>query len=48
MPRPASDGISSPRLEAKTVATAAVANVPSIHSSAPDKNPAYGPNAVPT
>ena len=35
-------------LAASTVATAAPAKDPSIHSKIPDTNPAYGPNAVPT
>ena len=46
--RPASAGTSRPRLDANTVATAAVANVPSIQSSTPEMKPTYGPNAVPT
>ena len=45
--RPASAGTSSPRLAAKTVDTAAVANVPNIHRSTPDRKPANGPKAVP-
>jgi hypothetical protein len=40
-------GTSTPTLDENTVATAAVANVPSIHSSTPERNPAYDPNAVP-
>ena len=43
-----SAGTSWPMLDANTVDTAAVANVPSIHSSTPERNPAYGPNAAPT
>ena len=35
-------------LDANTVETAAVANVPSIHSNTPERNPAYGPKAAPT
>ena len=39
IPRPASAGTSSPTLEASTVDTAAVANVPSIHSRTPERKP---------
>ena len=45
---PEKPGTSCARLLANTVETAAVANVPSIHSSTPERNPANGPNAVPT
>ena len=48
MAGPDSAGTSWPMLAANTVDTAAVANVPSIHSSTPERKPAYGPNAVPT
>ena len=41
-------GTSCPTLAANTVATAAVANTPSIHSSTPERNAAYGPSAAPT
>ena len=46
--RPARAGTSRPTLDASTVDTAAVANVPSIHNSTPEMKPAYPPNAVPT
>ncbi len=44
----ASAGTSCPTLAANTVATAAVANRPSIHSRTPERNAAYGPSAAPT
>ena len=44
----ASAGTSCPTLAANTVATAAVANRPSIHSMTPERNAAYGPSAAPT
>ena len=41
-------GTSCPTLAANTVATAAVANRPIIHSMTPERNAAYGPRAAPT
>ena len=38
--RPASEGTSNPALDAKTVETAAPANVPSIHNIRPEMKPA--------
>ena len=46
--RPPSTGTSRPMPEANTVATAAVAKIPVIQSRMPERNPAYGPKAVPT